>query len=80
MKRERLHTVEVDDVLLERDWSSSTEGDDCNDDISGPPTRMIVSDGNCSFHENFIVWEKKSKLNWYMKKTAFEIRKKVTQN
>ena len=29
MKRERLHTVEVDDVLLEGNWSSSTEGDDC---------------------------------------------------
>ena len=46
MKRERLHTVEVDDVLLEGDWSSSTEGDDCNDDIRGPPTRMTVSDEN----------------------------------
>lgn len=55
MKRERLHTVEVDDVLLEGDWSSSTEGDDCNDDISGPPTlRVTVSDENSSFHENLL--------------------------
>ena len=53
MKRERLQTVEVDDVLLEGDWSSSTEGDDCNDDISGLPTlRVTVSDENSSFHEN----------------------------
>lgn len=59
MKRERLHTVEVDDVLLEGDWSSSTEGDDCNDDISGPPTRMTVSDENISFHENLLFQKKK---------------------
>ena len=59
MKRERLHTVEVDDVLLEGNWSSFTEGDDCNDDISGPPTRMTVSDENSSFHENLLFEEKK---------------------
>lgn len=54
MKRERLHTVEVDDVLLEGNWSSSTEGDDCNDDISVPFTRHLT-DGKSSFPENFIV-------------------------
>lgn len=59
MKRERLQTVEVDDVLLEGDWSSSTEGDDCNDDISCPPTRMTVSDENSSFHENLLFEKKK---------------------
>lgn len=59
MKRERLHTVEVDDVLLEGNWSSSTEGDDCNDDIRGPPTRMTVSDENISFHENLLFEKKK---------------------
>ena len=59
MKRERLHAVEVDDVLLEGDWSSSTEGDDCNDDISGPPARMTVSDENSSFHENLLFEKKK---------------------
>lgn len=59
MKRERLHTVEVDDVLLEGNWSSSTEGDDCNNDLSGPPTRMTVSDGNSSFRENLLFEKKK---------------------
>ena len=54
MKRERLQTVEVDDVLLEGNWSSSTEGDDCNDDISSSPTRMTVSDENSSFRENVL--------------------------
>ena len=64
MKRERLHTVEVDDVLLEGNWSSSTEGDDCNDDISGPPTRLITWPMETAHVLRMLLSEEKSKLNW----------------